>query len=83
MRRVIAFVLACNAVLAIALVVAWIAGAFAYLGVNGGIATAIVVGLVVASEVAIGLMALIFYSEESGQDEAAYHVRRVDDSDRH
>ena len=83
MRRVIPFVLGCNAVLAIALVGAWIAGAFAYLGVNGGIAIAIVVGLVVASEVAIGLMALIFYSEESGQDEAAYHVHRVDDSDRH
>lgn len=83
MRRVILFVAACNAVLAVALVIAWVAGAFVYLGVNGGIATAIVVGLVVASEVAIGLMALIFYSEESGQDEAAYHVHRIDDSDRH
>ena len=83
MRRVILFVAGCNAVLAAALVVAWAAGAFAYLGVNGGIATAIVVGLIVASEVTIGLMALVFYSDKSGQDEAAYHVHRVDDSDRH
>ena len=83
MRRMIVFILACNGVLAAALAVAWIAGGFAYLGVNGSIATAIIVGLVVASEVAIALMALIFYSEESGQDDAAYHVHRVDDSDRH
>ena len=83
MRRVILFVVACNGFLAVALAVAWAAGAFAYLGVNSGIATDIVVGLVVASEVAIALMALVFYSEESGQDEAAYHVHRVDDSDRH
>jgi hypothetical protein len=83
MRRVILFVVGCNAVLAAALAVAWAAGAFAYLGVNGGIATAIVVGLIVASEVTIGLMALVFYSDKSGQDEAAYHVHRVDDSDRH
>jgi predicted RND superfamily exporter protein len=83
MRREILFVVACNGFLAVALAVAWAAGAFAYLGVDSGIATAIVVGLVVASEVAIALMALVFYSEESGQDEAAYHVHRVDDSDRH
>jgi len=83
MRRVVIFVAACNAILAVALAVAWAAGGFAYLGVHAGIATAIIVGLVVACEVTIGLMALLFYSEESGQDEAAYHVHEVDDSDRH
>jgi hypothetical protein len=83
MRRVVLFVAACNAVIAVTLAVAWAAGGFAYLGVNGGIAIAIVVGLVVACEVAVGLMALVFHSEESGRDEAAYRVHRVDDSDRH
>jgi NADH:ubiquinone oxidoreductase subunit K len=83
MHRTVLFVLACNGVLAMALAIAWVAGAFAYLSVNGGIAFAIVAGLVVASEVTIGLMALVFYSDKSGQDEAAYHVHRVDDSDRH
>ncbi len=83
MRWVVKFVLACNLAVVMVLVIAWAAGGFAYVGVHGGAAIAFAVGVVIACEFLIALMALLFYSDRSGQDEAAYHVHQVDDSDRH
>ena len=81
MRWIAKFIAACNIAVVAALAAAWAAGGFAYMGVHGSAAVIFVVGVIVASELLIGLMALLFYSDQSGQDEVAYSVHRLDESD--
>lgn len=72
-----------NAVVVVALSAAWIFGAFAALGLTPLGQLGVALAVVIACELFIGLMALLFYSDSSGQDEAAFHVQEVDNVERH
>ncbi len=79
MKRILLFSGLCVAGIAAALVVAWLAGGFARIGLDGNIVLALMLGIFFSSLLGIGLMALIFYSDRSGQDAEAHAVHRQED----
>ena len=60
--------------IAVVLVVAWLAGGFARVGLDGNIVLALMLGIFFSSLLGVGLMALMFYSDRSGQDDQAHAV---------
>jgi hypothetical protein len=82
MKWVLWFILACLGAVAIFMLVAWAAGVLDVLGRNPHIAIAAGLGILFASGLGAGLMALIFYSNRSGLDESAWRAqRRLHDGD--
>jgi hypothetical protein len=76
MRRLVGFALACLGSIALIVLVVLLMGGAEFLGgmsVNGWIAFTL--GVVVTSALGVGLMALVFHSERSGQDERASEGR--------
>jgi hypothetical protein len=71
MKWVTWFILACVVVVAIFLIGVWIEGGLQGLGQNVNIALAAGLGILLASALGVGLMALIFYSNRSGADDDA------------
>lgn len=71
MRRIVSFSAGCLGFIALVLLVIWIMGGFegANLGMHGWIAISL--GMAVTSALGVGLMALVFHSDRSGQDESA------------
>ena len=65
--------------IAAVLVVAWLAGGFARVGLDGNIVLALMLGIFFSSLLGVGLMALMFYSDRSGQDAQAHAVLLDDD----
>ena|SRR5256885_10738542 len=63
------------AIIACGLLLFWAFGGFRNVGFGGAGAVALVIGILGTSAMAIGLMALLFYSDQSNADEAAYHVK--------
>jgi hypothetical protein len=78
MRRVIGLMAACLGFIAAIMLIFWIMGGFGGGGgsvsVSGWIAFAI--GATLTSVLGVGLMALVFYSDRSGRDEAAGEMQR-------
>ena len=71
MRWIGGFSAACLGFIALVMLVIWIMGGFAggNLSVSGWIA--LFLGIVLTSVLGVTLMALVFYSDRSGQDERA------------
>jgi hypothetical protein len=65
--------------IAAVLVVAWLAGGFERVGLDANIVLALVLGIFFSSLLGVGLMALMFHSERSGQDAEAHTVLLRDD----
>ena len=77
MRWVIWFSAGCAGMVAAVLFLLWAASGFSGLGVSGHGLAALILGVLVSTGVGVGLMALIFYSNRSQQDEAVHHVTLV------
>jgi len=67
------FATLCGAGVVLGLVLLWLSGGFARLGLDAQGALALAAGIVLASAVGIGLMALLFHSSRSGRDDAVFH----------
>lgn len=72
-RWLIWFCLACVIGVALLLGVFWLLGGFADMAISTGGWIALVGTIVLVLAVAVGLMALVFYSNRSGRDEAVGH----------
>ena len=81
MKQAFWFVPACVAGIAAVLLVIWLAGGFQRTALDANITLALVLGILFSSLLGIGLMALIFYSNRSGQDDEAYRSAGSDTSD--
>jgi len=71
MRRILGFSAGCVGFIVLVMFIVWIMGAFegSNLGTHGWIAFTL--GVVATCALGIGLMALVFYSDRSGQDDRA------------
>ena len=78
MKRAYAFVAACLGGIAAVLLVVWLAGGFHETTLDFNITLALVLGILFTCLLGVGLMALIFHSNRSGQDEQAYHIADLD-----
>ena len=67
--------------MAVVLVGIWAIAGFTTFGLHGAAAIALVLAVVLSCEVGIFLMALMFYSERSGQDDRVHHVHKTDEPD--
>jgi len=78
LRWTIIFTSACVGVLALAFGLIWLADGFVDLGLslNGKIALAI--GITATAGLGFALMALVFYSERSGADDAVHDAHDLD-----
>ncbi|MEA2778983.1 MAG: hypothetical protein QOK29_527 [Rhodospirillaceae bacterium] len=74
MKWVIWFILACAAGIAAVLAIVWASNGFAGIGLSTNIAIAAVLGIVFTCGLGVGLMAAIFYSRRSGQDDEVHRV---------
>jgi hypothetical protein len=83
MKWAIWFALACSGGIAAALLIIWLAGGFARVGLDTNVTLALVLGIFFSSLLGIALMGLIFHSNRSGRDEDAYRTTIREDSDRH
>jgi hypothetical protein len=82
MKWVIWFMVACAAGIAAVLAIVWASNGFAGVEISTSIAIAAVLGIFFTCALGVGLMAAIFHSNRSGQDEEVYRVHKLDDSDR-
>jgi preprotein translocase subunit SecF len=69
MKWILTYTLACSAAIGVVLALAWALGGIDTEGISTNGIIAIVLGTVFTVLVAVGLMALIFYSNRSGQDD--------------
>lgn len=76
MRWIMWFILICLGVVVLFMLAAWGLGWLDALGNNPNIAIAAGLGILISSALGAGLMALIFYSDRSGADEAAAQSQR-------
>ena len=77
------FVPTCIAGIAAILLVIWLAGGFQRTAFDANVTLALVLGILFSSVLGVGLMALIFYSNRSGQDDKAYRSAGSEDPDNH
>jgi hypothetical protein len=75
MSRVIGFAAACLGFIGLVMLTVWIMGGFdgAELGFHGWIA--MILGMTITSALGVILMALVFHSDRSGQDDSAGRAR--------
>lgn len=71
MHWVVKFSVVCAGLIVLGLVGVWGIGGFASLGVEGHVAVAMFLGIFFTILVGVVLMALIFYSDRGGYDQAA------------
>jgi hypothetical protein len=71
MRKIVGFMAACLGLVALVLLVIWISGGFEDVRLSPAGWTAYALGVVLTSVLGTALMALVFYSDRSGQDEAS------------
>jgi hypothetical protein len=79
-RKALLLALVSAGALGAILFVAWLAGGFARVGLDANITIALILGIVFSSLLGIALMALIFYSDRSGQDEEAQNRPRPEEA---
>jgi hypothetical protein len=70
-RWIWTFILACAGLVGLAALVLWASGGFGELGLSGNGVIALTLGTLFTAALAIGLMALVFFSDRSGRDEEA------------
>ena len=75
------FTLACTSIMAVVWVGIWAFAGFTTFGLHGAAAIALVLAVVFSCGVGIFLMALMFYSERSGQDDRVHHVHKIGNPD--
>ena len=63
------------AIIAVGLLIFWAFGGFSSMGLTIAGAVALILGILGTCALAIGLMALIFYSDIGNADEEAYHFK--------
>ena len=68
MKWILTYSAACVAAIAVVLVLGWAANGFTTAGLSATGIVAIVMGVTFTVLLAVGLMALVFYSDRSGQD---------------
>ncbi len=78
MKKAYAFVAASLGGIAAILLVVWLAGGFHRTALDANITLALVLGILFTCLLGVGLMALIFYSDRSGQDEQAHRFGEID-----
>ncbi|HZE55687.1 MAG TPA: hypothetical protein VE111_20725 [Bradyrhizobium sp.] len=69
MKWILTYSLACSGAIGALLALAWALGGIDIEGISANGIIAIVLGTIFTVLVAVGLMALIFYSNRSGQDD--------------
>ena len=69
MKWSLTFSLCCSGVIGAVLLLAWVFGGFDTEGISTHGVIAIVLGTMLTVFVGVGLMALVFYSDRSGQDD--------------
>jgi len=74
-RKLLRFAGLTWALIALALVIFWAFGGFRSMGLSIAGAIALILGILATCGLAIGLMALVFYSDVSNADEEAYRFR--------
>jgi len=62
-------------IIALGLLLFWAFGGFRSMGLTAAGAVALIIGILLTCALAIGLMALIFYSDVSNADEEAYRFK--------
>ena len=80
MKRAYAFFAVCLGAIAAVLLVVWLAGGFPKTTLDAYVTLALALGILFTCLLGVGLMALIFYSNRSGQDDQAYHLGELGDS---
>ncbi len=73
MKRLVVYSSWCAGVIAAVFVMIWALHGFIGPGLPLGALVAMVLGISLTVALAIGLMALLFYSDRSGYDESVYH----------
>ena len=73
------FALACVAGVALLMAMFWVLGGFEDMAVSGHGVAALIGTVILVLAVGIGLMALVFYSNRSGRDEAVHHGHGPDE----
>ena len=71
MRQIVGFTAACLGLVALVLLVIWTMGGFEDVRLSPAGWTAYALGVVLTSVLGTALMALVFYSDRSGQNEAS------------
>ena len=79
MRWVLWFSAGCVGMVLAVLFLAWAINGFSDLGVSGHGLVAMILGVVVTTGVGVGLMALIFHSNRTQQDETVHHLGVISD----
>ncbi|WP_340117861.1 hypothetical protein [Pelagibius sp. 7325] len=74
-RWLMAYCGTCGFLIAVALLALWAGNGFHGLGISGHGVVAVMLGVVVSVALAIGLMALVFFSDRSGYDDTLYHLQ--------
>ncbi|MES1152410.1 MAG: hypothetical protein ABUL54_10975, partial [Dongia sp.] len=74
-RKLLRFAGLAWALIALGLVVFWAFGGFRSMGLSIAGVVALILGILATCALAIGLMALVFYSDVSNADEEAYRFR--------
>jgi hypothetical protein len=82
MKWAVWFIPACFLGIGAVLLVVWLSGGFQGTGLTASIALALALGILFSSLLGVGLMALIFYSNRSGQDEQAHRSASAGMDDR-
>ena len=75
MARLLRFAGLVWAIIAVGLLLFWAFGGFRSMGLTIAGAVALILGILGTCALAIGLMALLFYSDLSNADEEAYHFK--------
>ncbi len=75
LRKVLRFAALVWAIIATGLLAFWIFGGFRSMGLSIAGAIALIMGILLTCALAIGLMALLFYSSLSNADEEAYRFK--------
>jgi multisubunit Na+/H+ antiporter MnhB subunit len=83
MRWIAQFSLICAVGLGIVISGVWTFEGFATFGLHSAAAIALILGVMFSCAMGVFLMALMFHSRRSGQDEKVHRVHRVEGSDRH
>jgi hypothetical protein len=79
MKWIVTFSALCLGMTALILGLLWGMSGFQDIGLQGRGLVALVAGVFLSSALGAGLMALVFYSGRSGQDDAVYRIDRKTD----
>jgi hypothetical protein len=76
-RWIVIFATASTGAVAVVVFLIWAMNGFvnlASIGLSGAVLVALILGIVLSTGLGVALMALVFYSDRSDQDEIVYHA---------